>query len=139
MNKADHEIMAQEWALVDENPDVLNAKIDELIESLENGEEENQIDIDNVYSNGGDDCVDTNNDNDDINITKQEEKVCFLEAEACLMKVTEHIRSSGLPKKHIDEFFRLQRILRSHNASRPRVTPTINTYFKTVSNEQNKK
>ena len=127
MTHADRLAMAQEWVCIENNLIVYNADIDDQLKALENDEEED----DNIEEKEIDDDEKSvvMMDVDDGNDGKQKAKVSFLEAEECCIKLAEYIKTSGAPKKNLDDIQRIARNLRSHHASKPRTSPTITHFF----------
>lgn len=127
MTRADRLAMVEEWACVEDDPIVYNADIDDQIEALENDEEEN----DDIEEIDGDEESVVIMDMDDGDDGKQKAKVSFLEAEECCIKLAEYIKTSGAPKKNLDDIQRIARNLRlrSHHTSKPRTSPTLTHYF----------
>ena len=60
---------------------------------------------------------------------KPRAKISFLEAMYC-MKLSEYISTSGAPRQNIEDIQRIARSIRSHHASKPRSSPSIEQYFK---------
>jgi len=138
ISREDRETMAEQWATVEDDPLVINAEIDELIE--------NEMDDDNTTMNvdggvNGDDGGGGNEDGDDdkmeisdneqsINVpTDTSTKVTLLQAEEYLRQVQEYVKQSGAPVEITDRLLRIGNDLRKHNASKPRSNPTITHFF----------
>ena len=129
MNYEDRSYMVQGWVTVEEDQHVMNAEIDDELDRLDAND-----DVDSDDDNDNDDDGGMDGDGDVI-VSNVCNIISLIEAEDHINQLKLYIGQSGAPAKRCDSLLTLGQHLRSHNASKPRNSPTILQYFKKTINK----
>jgi ubiquitin C-terminal hydrolase len=119
--------MAQYWIDVEDDPDIIDAEIDEALEVLEN--------VELIKGHDTDDDDDVGESNDLMVVDNTEvlpAVISFLEAEQYLQALQQYSRSIKLPTKDAALLDKYGRLLRAHRLARPKSSPTLLSFFSSV-------
>ena len=118
MNFEDRRDMANGWAVVEDNPIVINAEIDQELDELglvgdDDDDDEDDVDDDEIDVTVGDDC----------------NRITIGDVDEHLRQVKLYIAQSGAPKRICDSLLLIGNQLRAHQATKRMNSPTLHRYF----------
>jgi hypothetical protein len=120
-------VMAQNWIHVEDDPNIIDAEIDEELEDLEKAELMEGRDADDEDDAGESNVLMVVDDTD-----APPAAISFLEAEQYLQALQQYSRSIKLPAKEAALLDRYGRSLRAYRLSLPKSSPTLLSFFAPV-------
>ena len=131
--------MVEKWAFIEDDPEVLEAEIEEAIEELE--QEQEQASQDGSDGEGGDDDDgddDDGDDDDDGASAAIQPTISCLQAWEHLQQLQQLGTSMNLSSGDIGLLHRFERRLREKQLSRPTSAVTLHNYFQTKDKTKDK-